>query len=67
MAFILLANLLKNNAKKVWRTPTHFAIFIVSLSVVAVFGGKCALQLFEGFLVVPDRELIQSREPRRSK
>ena len=56
MACILLVNLLKNNAKKVWRTPIHFAIFILSLSVVALFGGKCALQLFEGFLVVPDRE-----------
>ena len=56
MACILLANLLKNNAKKVWRTPLRFAIFILSSSIVAVFDGKCALQLFEGFLVVPDRE-----------
>jgi len=49
MACILLANLLENNAKKVWRTPLRFAIFILSPSVVAVFGGKCALQLFDGF------------------
>jgi hypothetical protein len=49
MALILLANLLKNNAKKVWRTPLHFAIFILPSRVVAVFGGKSALRVFGGF------------------
>jgi hypothetical protein len=45
----LLANLLKNNAKKVWRTPLHFAIFILSSGVVAALGGKSALRVLSGF------------------
>jgi len=57
VAFILLANLLKNNAKKVWRVTFAFAIFMESPArcrsvMVAMF----PFGFLTGFLVAPDRE-----------